>query len=221
MLWIILAFIFLSGGTAFGIILPNMMRIGTVTPVNPAFIFIPKAYQDTNNFTLEYLQYRSLQVPAMIRAAGSIETTDVTDQVSVTQRSWQLSDEDKNESYLAYDGEENHEVQWYYEVTDAAMGLLGGNGVTLKVNGSCTTRYSWFQGSGGYDSVPQIYNVFGSEEHISYDSRKPPMLLLFVPVPDSDSNMTFALVPDESPPVLVSTGTEQGNPQRHGIHRHN
>ncbi|PGH26540.1 hypothetical protein AJ80_01854 [Polytolypa hystricis UAMH7299] len=134
-LWILLGLGFAALLKAMPIIIPPQLSIGNGAPPVADKIYVPS--QGTRDNIQSLLDVRNIEVLSALRAMGSFQVADseTLDQVYVSDEIL-ISDPP--------DGNRVIRVDYGYKVTGLEFGLQNYRDLTLNVNGSCLTEYSWF-----------------------------------------------------------------------------
>ncbi|OTB09277.1 hypothetical protein M426DRAFT_7291 [Hypoxylon sp. CI-4A] len=132
----LLLFAFLAvfaGQKATGVLVPPLLILNNSAPVDPQAIYVPDR-SNTNDATSASLF--PLEVPRALRALGSTVSEELRYRVNVSD-SISLGQTDNGEEILRID--------YSYHATGADFGLQKFPELTLNVDGSCVTDYSWWQ----------------------------------------------------------------------------
>ncbi|ERF77025.1 hypothetical protein EPUS_07931 [Endocarpon pusillum Z07020] len=197
LMWTLLATVVVGAISAASILLPRLVNIGTVAPVNPRAVFVP--LRDGSNQTATALTY-ALEGPSALRAVGAADTIGSEASVVVEQ-----------EEEVGGSGQDpGIRINYRYGVTASDFGLQHAPGLVMNVTGSCVTEYSWLQETfyertGENNSeialVEDTYvpwNNIAAQRRVSNLDNGPPFAY-FVSNPATQGeglgNTTFAIVP--------------------------
>lgn len=138
------------------------LLIGNAAPVNPAQIYVPPLY---NNSDLGLqIPLDAISRPKAFRAVGQVETAsdDLLNKVTVSQPVV-LQD--------LGNGEQIQKIDYNYTITARDFGLQTFHGLTLNVQGSCRTEYGWFDDYYDSDDLEtDFYYIFGDDSLSFYAS---------------------------------------------------
>lgn len=183
------------GGIAVGVVVPGMMLIGNGVPPSPDSIFFPR---NPPQFTdAEKSRLQSLQAPAAMRAAGSVEAADVTlrHRVSISDPiNGGIAMNDAAKPIITY--------TYSYEVSAWDFNIQHAPSLQQNVEGSCTTEYGWLKSSTQERDTYKLWNLDSQRVAITKsgeDTDGPPYAVI-ESHPDSESmtengNYSFAIVP--------------------------
>ncbi|MCJ1268264.1 hypothetical protein MMC22_008151 [Lobaria immixta] len=189
--WILVAIIFLVIGYAFPIHVAPSIIIGHAAPVSPTAIYIPKHLP--NQTLEERTETFALEVPAALRAAGSVQPTD-------SSIGSLISVDELETSEILENGERLARIGYRYSVSGLDFGLQRYPDLFFHVEGSCVTEYDWITFDKLGTNVYHLWNNSATVINVSsiHDGRKP---LVFFQTPyvldDSKStstNTSFAAV---------------------------
>ena len=195
LLWMFAAAVLIVATYVLSIGVPRFLLLGNGAPVNPKSIYIPDL---PLNPGLEVIyRVHALQVPASLRAAGSVNAATLQKVTMVTS----LPRSGVNETIK--------QVKYNYNITAAEFGLQHAAGLVLSVEGSCITEYGWLSSSDldtyntTLDSyIAPIYNITLSR----YDGQSPIGYFWLGPEEKkSNTNTSFVI-------AVSSTGRTSFNP---------
>jgi hypothetical protein len=148
LVWLTTAVLALAMSAGIPTLVGPYIIVGHGAPVNPARIYVPDAGGDTRELSLKV---GSLEVPSALRAAGSVQSANLTGYNDKIQ----IDDVEKiGERTDLGEGEIVNRYRYRYNVTAKDFGLQHFNGLALHVEGSCTTEYDWLAKSVIQDGVP-------------------------------------------------------------------
>jgi hypothetical protein len=206
-----------------------LQQIGNVAPVDPETLFYPVT---PLNDPVQRLQDFGLRAPGVMRALGSVEAARVTirERVSVKEdTTFKDRDDGDHVMGLAYD----------YSISGVELGLQGGDGLTLAVEGACFTEYGWVvddpEEQPGFEV--DVYNLWGDPNKMYWvplnpnDIRHAPKASFYThPLVAEqlflDSNVSYAVKVDSAWRSSISEGSDpwyatQQKPERDGPDRYN
>lgn len=195
LLWTVLALLMAAASSSVSIVLPPLLNIGSVAPVNPSAIFIPEVRAGNATFTA--LSY-ALQAPLALRAVGAADTIR-SDAVIVKE----IPAPGNTTS-----GDRGVRMDYHYKVNGTEFGFQYHPDLVFNVKGSCVTEYSWrvrnatiLNNAGTVQSWTDIYVPWNNESltrNASSLDNGPPFAF-FVPNPymkvEGLGNSTFAIIP--------------------------
>lgn len=179
--------------------------IGHAAPVSPTAIYIPKYLP--NQTLEERTETFALEVPAALRAAGSVQPIDssIGSLVSV---------DELETSEILENGERLARIGYRYSVSGLDFGLQRYPDLFFHVEGSCVTEYDWVTFDKLGTNVYHLWNNSTTVINVSsiYDGRIP---LVFFQTPyvldDSKStstNTSFAAVISSYGKLSFSSSTD-------------
>ncbi|KAH0551130.1 hypothetical protein GP486_007528 [Trichoglossum hirsutum] len=204
LLWTVLGVLAAGTVTFISTFFPEQLKIGTVAPVDPHSIYVPRIPSDLNDpsFDLTNARIYALQVPSALRAVGAVGAISpnsvVMEQVGASP---------------------NITINYNYNVTATDFGLLHAPGLVLKVNGSCATEYGWFdltealRANGTITSVTDVYYLWNNKSiqlNASSLDGGPPFPFIHNPGPPGDGlgNSTYSIVPSSVWRYSFTAGTD-------------
>jgi hypothetical protein len=201
--WLAIAVAFVVVKYTVPIIFAPYIQIGSAAPVRPEAIFVPSRNGTDGDITdqasdLLTMEVFELQVPSALRSAGNVDSVmnnkKTNGSVSVNQPEiLQVLD----------NGEQVMRIGYQYNVTGLDLGLQYHPDLTLNVEGSCITDYTWWSFSdfdnpafpGAYIDVYNIFNDPNNTQAVSkYDGG--PALAYFSANPpiDTPTNATWCAI---------------------------
>ena len=199
--WLMLSLGFLVMKYAIPIVFSSHIIIGNAAPVASEAIYVP-SFQDLNldvDNPRQLLSFYALDVPAALRALGSIEGVNSTDggnsSISVGQPEILATESGS--------GDPNQRINYSYSITGLDFGLQHYPDLTLNVEGSCITRYSWYVDTntsigGTTRTVTDEYNLYNNQtpitQYVSSTDGLSPVAQFFtgvVPAVGPPSNFTW------------------------------
>lgn len=158
LVWLVLAFAFLVMKYAIPIVFARYIILDNAAPVASGAIYVPP-YQGLDPADLKkFLEIYALEVPAVLRAAGSVDAVNSTGRAEVSVDRPEMLPDQGNGTGLR--------VNYQYKVTGLDFGLQKYPELVLNVEGSCTTDYTWLNASfstndSGLIKTVDNYNLFG------------------------------------------------------------
>ncbi|KAK3496198.1 hypothetical protein B0T13DRAFT_280351 [Neurospora crassa] len=144
-----------GGSVAMSTVVSWLVSIGHVAPVNPSVLFYPDI---PGQVAVQQLKDFGLRAPGMLRSLGSVEAAQVTLRNRVSIESWDTG--------LIPNGTDlKHELKYDYTLTGVDLGLQGGDGLSLGVEGHCRTEYDWYR--------PEFSNNASEVYHLWNDKNQP------------------------------------------------
>jgi hypothetical protein len=191
--WLATGVLALAVSSGIPTLLGPYIILGHGAPVNPTRIYVPDDGGDTRELRLKV---GSLEVPSALRAAGSVQSANLTG------FNENIQIDDPEEITDLGDGEVVHRYRYRYNVTATDFGMQRFHGLTLQVEGSCITEYGWFAGPNDDGGVPiDTYRPFNNEsaDLIELSIYNAPMPVAFFPrkEPQDDGtkrNASFAIM---------------------------
>ncbi|KAG9228853.1 hypothetical protein BJ875DRAFT_411890, partial [Amylocarpus encephaloides] len=194
--WVFLALAFVVVKYAVPIIFAKYIMIGSAAPVNPEVIFLPSlngTSPEDPDRNLRLLQNYEIEVPRALRAAGGVDGANDTGKADPPA---------KVDPPIILQTLENDEVvmryNYHYKVTGLDLGLQNQAELTLHVEGSCVTDYTWYNISRSDDTWFDDYIWFNDLENINaplnvksvsvFDGGPP--LAYFAGLPPADASST-------------------------------
>ena len=170
-LWAILSLGFLVAKYTVPIIFARYIIIDNAAPVNSQAMYYPtyawSKTNPTNSNPQTVLEVWALELPSAIRAVGNVDTLIKTNPANP-----QVSLENLEPDPTSNDP--NQRINYNYEVTGLDFGLQHYPDLILNVEGSCSTDYSWLNGTSLLLStdptvIADTYTVFpNTSESFSY-----------------------------------------------------
>ena len=167
--------------------------IGAAAPANLQSIYVPET-PDSNTLSSVYLRWLSLQVPSNLRAINVLEALNPKMGSSfnvIVQNPITLTDSN---------GRRVYQVDYSYNLSEVDFGLQHIKELSLAVQGSCVTNYSWFNSTWQDPASGAIYDAYfpyGNQSYqinASLSDGKPPLVTFFAPEQPSGVNISFAAI---------------------------
>ena len=137
MLLLFLILVAWVGQMATGVLVPPLIILNHSAPVNPEAIYVPDRSGESLSSLASLFQ---LEAPRMQRALGSTAVdTEIRKRVEVSQ---------PVREGTTGSGEEVLRFNYKYKVTGQDLGLQKSQELTLSVEGSCVTEYTWHDRTG-------------------------------------------------------------------------
>ena len=197
LLWVFVALTFFVLKYAIPIIYAKYIIIGNAAPVHPQSIYVPSLEDaSAKDDPKRLLGYYALEIPSVLRAAGSVEsingTSDGNSSVSV----------DRPETLPPDPGtsDPKQRINYRYRVTGEQLGLQHYPDLTLNVEGSCFTDYSWYVGPSDDYIVSDVYHRYRNSSNAVWIStlNSPSPIALFyigeITATGPSSNITWAAI---------------------------
>lgn len=183
LLWMFAAAVLIVATYVLSIGVPRFLLLGNGAPVNPKSIYIPEIPSDAGLDVK--IMVHALQVPASLRAAGSVNAATLQKvKVGTPLVSCGVNGTVK-------------QVNYTYNITAAEFGLQHAAGLVLSVEGSCITEYGWLNRSGTdtYGMNVDVYNYFDNPIELSLYDGMSPIGLFYPGFKDSNTttNTSFAI----------------------------
>lgn len=199
-LWLLLALAFFVLKYAIPIIFAKYIIIGNAAPVNPQAIYVPSLNAiNTDNDPRRLLDYYALEVPSVLRATGSVEsvnsTVDRNSSVSVHQPEPLPPDPATRDP--------SQRINYGYNITGEDLGLQHYPDLSLNVEGSCFTDYSWYIGGRLLDNSGTVYDTYALYNNqsnnitVSLNDGLSPVATFLIgtsPATGPPSNITWAAI---------------------------
>ena len=193
LVWLALALGFLVMKYAIPIVFARYIILDSAASVASEAVYVPTYRGITDpSEPLEFLEIYALEVPAALRAAGSVESVNSTGSAEVSV--------DQPELLLDQGNGTGMRMNYRYKVTGLDFGLQKYPDLILNVEGSCVTEYAWLNSSvasslGNVDT----YNLFNNPSipvQVSCGDGAFPIAYFFSspPVRDPLSNFTWAAI---------------------------
>ncbi|MCJ1402846.1 hypothetical protein MMC11_006067 [Xylographa trunciseda] len=189
-MWTILAVIIVTSSNVAPILLTDYLLIGNSAPVNPIAIYVPDIVNNSNQQNIElYI----LQIPATFRAASAVPPAD---SVTVSEAG-------------------NLTINYSYQVSGTEFGLQHAPDLVLKIEGSCTAEYGWWDPRSPL--YTDYYFPFGDTNAalldlwaVSTRDGGPPFPKLNLALQSSDtrSNSSYAMLVSSIGRFSVSSSTD-------------
>ncbi|MCJ1384263.1 hypothetical protein MMC17_007379 [Xylographa soralifera] len=201
LLWVFLALGFLVLKYAIPIVFAPYIIIDNAAPVAAQAIYIP-SYNSVALFNdpIKLLEIFALELPAALRAVGNIDSVNST----IFPTSLITIDQPEILTPNSSTNDPNQRINYRYVVTGQDFGLQKYPDLTLNVEGSCITEYSWFGGSGVSQTDHTITEDYyyldnnpNSLQWVSYADSPAPVAQFFLNVTQSSgpaSNLTWAAI---------------------------
>ncbi|MCJ1248389.1 hypothetical protein MMC30_005606 [Trapelia coarctata] len=191
LVWLVLALAFLVMKYAIPIVFARYIILDNAAPVASEAIYVP-TYQNISDRSdpKKVLEIYALEVPSVLRAAGSVDSVNSTGSAEVSVDRPELLPDQGNGTGIR--------IKYRYKVTGLDFGLQKYPDLALNVEGACSTEYTWLNSSGSADGVNvDSYNLFGdpnAQFRVSlYDGISPAGYFFFNPsVRDPPSNFSWA-----------------------------
>lgn len=213
-IWLIVSIVALVASIVVPALVGRSMILGHGAPASTQIIYVPAVGNLSQQFDIHILE-----VPSALRAAGSVQLSDLAQQKNNGQIEMQANSESDQE---LGEGEHVSRYHYRYQVSSLEFGLQNHGSLIYYVQGSCVTEYGWYIGT--YNVTAEtVYTV--DEYHLwndtrilrkssSYGAPMPPMGY-FVPQPTvpaqddgSHRNTSFAIIISSSGRISSRQGRD-------------
>lgn len=189
---------------AFTVIFAPYIQIGSAAPVRPEAIFVPSRNGTGGDLTdqasdLLNIEVFELVIPSALRAAGSVDSV-----MTNKKKNTSVSISQPETLQTLINGDLIMQFGYQYNVTGLDLGLQNHPDLTLSVEGSCVTDYSWWSFSaidnpaypGAYIDVYNVFNDPGNQQAVSKYDGGPTSAYFFAnpPPTDTPTNATWGAV---------------------------
>jgi len=211
LVWLALALAFLVMKYTIPIVFARYIIIDNAAPVASEAIYVP-TYANVNDTMdpRQFLEIYALEVPSVLRAAGSVDSVNSTGLMEVSVDEPEVLPDQGNGTGLRMD--------YRYKVTGLDFGLQRYPDLILNVEGSCTTEYTWLKSSlspNNSDSTVNvdIYNLWGNPGNgaqVSLDDGSFPVASFYINpvVGDPPSNFSWAAIVSSIDRQTLFPGTD-------------
>ncbi|KAG0634681.1 hypothetical protein HOY80DRAFT_894480 [Tuber brumale] len=192
-LFFFLSYIMWIGHLSAGLLISSQLWMGYFAPVNPSSIFYPNQSALFWDVGMEGVEKFSLwKNPSTLRALGAVEGSSSTIMRRVHTKRLEPPD---GQTASLWAG-----LSYSYNITGVDMGLQSDPKLTLMVEGSCHTDYTWLVNSTDEADIYRIWGGNGTfEVKRKEESNLPPMLAFFIDIEryfKQSLNMSYAMIID-------------------------